>query len=90
MMYYTPEEKLDYAISLLQEDVYDFWVTVPNSRVRPWILTYDDFLRAFQNKYMSVAYQNVKIREFTNLKQGMMTVTEYKVKFTLRHALGSN
>ena len=23
MMYYTPEEKLDYAVSLLQEDAYD-------------------------------------------------------------------
>ena len=33
MMYYTLEEKLDYTISLLQEDAYDWWVTVPNSRV---------------------------------------------------------
>ena len=81
MMYYTPEEKLDYAISLLQEDAYDWWVMVPNSRVRPWILTYDDFLRAFQNKYMPAAYQNVKVREFINLKQGTMTVAEYEVKF---------
>ena len=56
MMYYTPEEKLDYAVSLLQEDAYDWWVTVPRSRVRPWVLTYDDFLKAFHNKYMPAAY----------------------------------
>ena len=81
MMYYTLEENLDYAISLLQEDAYDWSVTVPNTRVRPWILTYDDFLRAFQNKYMPAAYRNVKVREFTNLKQGTMTVAEYEVRF---------
>ena len=33
MMYYTPEEKLDYAVSLLQEDAYDWWVTIPNSQI---------------------------------------------------------
>ena len=66
-MYYSPEEKLDYAISLLQEDAYDWWVTVPNSRVRPWVITYDDFLKAFRTKYMLAAYQNVQVREFTIL-----------------------
>ena len=45
MMYYTPEEKLDYAISLLQDDAYDWWVTVPHSRTRPWVLGYEDFLQ---------------------------------------------
>ena len=81
MMYYTPEEKLDYAVSLLQEDAYDWWVTIPNSRVRPWVLSYEDFLQDFQNKYMAAAYRNAKVREFTNLRQGMMSVTEYEVKF---------
>ena len=45
MMYYSPEEKLDYAVSLLQEDAYDWWVTIPHSRTRPWVLGYDDFLQ---------------------------------------------
>ena len=81
MMYYTPEEKLDYAVSLLQEDAYDWWVTVPRSRVRPWVLSYEDFLQAFRNKYMPAAYRNAKVREFTNLKQGVMSVAEYEVKF---------
>ena len=81
MMYYTPEEKLDYAISLLQEDAYDWWVTIPNSKTRPWVLGYDDFLQAFRNMYMLAAYRNAKVREFTNLRQGMMSVAEYEVKF---------
>ena len=45
MMYYTPEEKLDYAVSLLQDDAYDWWMTVPHSQTRPWVLGYDDFLQ---------------------------------------------
>ena len=49
MMYYTPEEKLDYAVSLLQDDAYDWWVTVPYSRTRPWVLSYDDFLQVLAN-----------------------------------------
>ena len=49
MMYYTPEEKLDYAVSLLQDDAYDWWVTVPHSRTRPWVLRYEDFLQVLTN-----------------------------------------
>ena len=49
MMYYTPEEKLDYVVSLLQEDAYDWWVTIPHSRTRPWVLEYDDFLQVLKD-----------------------------------------
>ena len=81
-MYYSLEEKLDYVVSLLQEDAYDWWVTVPNSQVRPWIITYDDFLRAFRTKYMPVAYQNAKVQEFANLTQCVMKVAEYEGAIT--------
>ena len=48
IIYYSSEEKLDYAVSLLQDDAYDWWVTIPNSRTRPWVLGYDDFLQVFK------------------------------------------
>ena len=50
-MEYTPEEHLDYAVSLLQDDAYDWWETVPNSTTRPWVLTYTDFLQVLICKY---------------------------------------
>ena len=43
MMYYSPDERQDYAVSLLLEDAYDWWVTITNSWVWPWVLNYDDF-----------------------------------------------
>ena len=45
------------------------------------VLTQDDPLQAFRNKYMPAAYQSAKVREFTNLRQGAMSVSEYEVKF---------
>ncbi|XP_074363335.1 uncharacterized protein LOC141703797 [Apium graveolens] len=78
----VPEEKFDYAVSLLQEDAYDWWETVPDSTVQPPILTWDDFLREFRDKYMPEIYKDEKQREFLTLKQGIMSVAEYEVKFT--------
>lgn len=82
MMRCGPEERFDYAVSLLQEDAYDWWETVPNSDIRPPVLTWEDFLREFRDKYMPEIYRDEKQREFLNLKQGMMSVADYEVKFT--------
>ncbi|XP_070045804.1 uncharacterized protein [Nicotiana tomentosiformis] len=40
--------KFKYAISLLQKDAYDWWVSVPNAKAKPLVLTWDDFVKAFQ------------------------------------------
>ena len=80
-MRYDREEKLDYIESLLEDDAYDWWETVPHSLERPWVLTYEDFLRVFRNKFMPEAYQQGKMMEFTHLEQGNQTVAEYEVRF---------
>ncbi|WOG86435.1 hypothetical protein DCAR_0205639 [Daucus carota subsp. sativus] len=82
MMHCGDEEKFDYAVSLLQDDAYDWWETVPDSDAQPQKLTWDDFQREFKDKYMPEIYRDEKQREFLNLKQGNMTVAEYEVKFT--------
>ena len=82
MMHCGDEEKFDYAVYLLQDDAYDWWETVPNSDAQPQKLTWDNFQREFQDKYMPEIYRDEKQREFLNLKQGNMTVAEYEVKFT--------
>ena len=59
MMYYTLEEKLDYAVSLLQEDAYDWWETIPHSRTRPWVLGYEDFIQVFGDLWICNVYRHL-------------------------------
>ena len=66
----TPEEKFDYAVSLLQGNAYAWWETVPGNDVQPPVLTWDDFLREFSNNYMPEVYRDDKRREFLNLIKG--------------------
>ena len=68
LMQCTTEEKYDYAVFLLQGDVYNWWKTVPQSRVQPPVLTWDDFLREYHEKYAPAVYKKEKRREFIELK----------------------
>ena len=78
----TEVEQFDFVVSLLQEDGYDWWETVANATARPPVLTYNDFLREFRDRYMPEIYKDEKQGEFLNLKQRTMTVAEYEVRFT--------
>ena len=65
-----------YKISVLyfntQKDSYDLWVSVPNAKVKPLVVTCDNFLKEFHMKYVPPAYCDVKKKELLNLrKQGM-------------------
>ncbi|XP_055831002.1 uncharacterized protein LOC129900054 [Solanum dulcamara] len=42
--------KFKYDISLLQKDAYDWWVSVPNAKAKPPVLTWDDFVKEFRMK----------------------------------------
>nr|XP_016479255.1 PREDICTED: uncharacterized protein LOC107800578 [Nicotiana tabacum] len=48
----TNAAKFKYTISLLQNDAYDWWVSVPNAKAKPLVLTWDDFVKAFRAKYV--------------------------------------
>ncbi|XP_042059547.1 uncharacterized protein LOC121804064 [Salvia splendens] len=76
------EERFDYAVSLLQGDAYYWWETVPRAMIHPPVLSWDDFLREFSDKYMPPVYRDEKQRELLSLKQGSMSVADYEVKFT--------
>ncbi|XP_049374324.1 uncharacterized protein LOC125839385 [Solanum verrucosum] len=73
--------KFKYAISLLQKDAYDWWVSVLNAKVKPYVLTWDDFLKEFRMKYVPPAYCDVKKKEFLNLRQRGMSITKDEQKF---------
>ena len=62
--------------------MYDWWETVPGATARPPVMSYDDFLREFKDRYMPEVYRDEKQREFLNLQQRNMTVAEYEVRFT--------
>ncbi|KAL0283002.1 UNVERIFIED_CONTAM: Retrovirus-related Pol polyprotein from transposon [Sesamum angustifolium] len=77
----TPEQKLRYAVSLFEKDALDWWETVPGSKNRPIILTWNDFLKEFADKYTPSVYRNRKKVEFLELKQNELSVAGYELQF---------
>ncbi|XP_075096167.1 uncharacterized protein LOC142174278 [Nicotiana tabacum] len=77
----TNAAKFKYVISLLQKDAYDWWVSVPNAKAKPPVLTWDDFVKSFCAKYVPPIYCDAKKKEFLNLRQGSMSIAEYQQNF---------
>ncbi|KAG8485863.1 hypothetical protein CXB51_019210 [Gossypium anomalum] len=75
----TPDECLKCAISLLRDSAYYWWNTlisvVPRERV-----TWEFFQTEFRKKYISQRFIDQKWKEFLELKQGSMSVTDYERK----------
>ena len=80
-MHCTAEEKLECAISLLQEEAYHWWVSVIRT-ASPESVTWKFFLDEFKKQYVGRIYLNNMRREFHNLKQRHMSVTEIQREFT--------
>ncbi len=62
------ELRFKYSVSLLHGDAYDWWKTIPHSLVESSMLTWNDFLREFRQKYVPDAYVHQKLQEFLSLK----------------------
>ncbi len=59
---HCPDElKFEYFVSLLQGDAYDWWKTIPHSLAEPPVLTWEDFIREFRQKYVPNAYVDQKL-----------------------------
>ena len=80
-MHCTPDESLECATSLLQDEAYQMWVSVtrtaPSKRV-----TWNFFLDEFKKQYVGRIYLNNMRREFHNLRERQMSVTKYQREFT--------
>ncbi|KAA3473676.1 Protein MCM10 [Gossypium australe] len=76
----TLEECLKCAVSLLRDLVYQWWNTlvsvVPRERV-----SWEFFQEEFRKKYINQRFINHKRKEFLELKQGCMSVTDYEQVF---------
>ena len=80
-MHCTAEEKLECATSLLQDEAYQWWVSVTRT-APPERVTWRFFLDEFKKHYVGRIYLNNMRREFHNLKQRQLSVTEYVREFT--------
>ena len=80
-MHCTVEEKLECVISLLQDEAYQWWVSVTRT-APPESITWKFFLDEFKKHYVDHIYLANMRREFHNLRQRQMSVTEYLREFT--------
>ncbi|MGG6561057.1 UNVERIFIED_CONTAM: hypothetical protein C3O89_18170, partial [Clostridioides difficile] len=76
----TPDECLKCTISLLRESAYYWWSTLTSVVPREQV-TWEFFQTEFRKKYISQRFIDQKRREFLDLKQGSMSVTDYERKF---------
>ncbi|KAA3462425.1 ty3-gypsy retrotransposon protein [Gossypium australe] len=76
----TPAESLKCAISILRDTAYQWWNTLVSVVPREMI-TWEFFQTEFRKKYISQRFLDQKHKEFLELKQGRMTVTEYEREF---------
>ncbi|KAG8491003.1 hypothetical protein CXB51_014135 [Gossypium anomalum] len=73
---YTPDE----CLSLLRDSAYYWWNTLVSVVPKEWV-SWEFFQTEFQKKYISQRFIDQKRKEFLELKQGSMSVTDYERKF---------
>ncbi|KAK5812033.1 hypothetical protein PVK06_027428 [Gossypium arboreum] len=76
----TPDECLKCTISLLRDSAYYWWNTLISVVPREQE-TWEFFQTEFRKKYISQRFIDQKWKEFLELKQGSMSVTDYERKF---------
>ena len=88
------EEKVSCATYMFQMDARHWWDSM-KSIIDVDRLTYERFKKKFYRKYLSEGHRLAKAAEFTNLRQGCMSVCDYIKKFNqlsrfAPHMVGTN
>ncbi|KAA3483231.1 Protein MCM10 [Gossypium australe] len=65
------------VVSLLRDVTYQWWKTLISVGPKEWV-SWDFFQPKFRKEYISQRFINKKRKEFQDLKQGRMAVTEYE------------
>ncbi|XP_028091633.1 uncharacterized protein LOC114291951 [Camellia sinensis] len=68
------------AVFELDEEVDHWWELIKNTRDMV-SLSWNQFRKLFLNKYFPSTVRREQVKEFQNLEQGNMTVTQYAAKF---------
>ena len=80
-MHCALDESLECATALLQDEAYQWWVSVTWT-APPESITWKFFLDEFKKHYVGRIYLANMRRKFHNLRQRQMSVTEYQRELT--------
>ncbi|XP_028067741.1 uncharacterized protein LOC114270443 [Camellia sinensis] len=73
-------DRIALAIFELDDEADHWWVLIKNTRDVA-NMSWNQFKELFLNKYFPSTVRQERVREFQNLEQGNMTVTQYAAKF---------
>ncbi|CAN1126758.1 hypothetical protein LINPERHAP2_LOCUS3617 [Linum perenne] len=65
----TDEDKVLLTLNLLQGTAYHWWLTQPASQQDPPEITWEEFLRAFRERFLPPSYHEDKMQDFLTIKQ---------------------
>jgi hypothetical protein len=77
----TDHEKVLFAVHQLFGTVAKWWETYCNTHADVDTITWNEFKAHFHNHYVPRGTMKLKKKEFTNLRQGSITVNEYLNSF---------
>jgi hypothetical protein len=75
-------EKVMYAAGRLQGSAAAWWDAYSAAHVAPDTITWEEFTANFRSHHIPSGVMKIKKKEFLSLKQGGMSVAEYRDKFT--------
>jgi hypothetical protein len=77
----SSREKVLYASGRLTGPAADWWDAYCAAHVAVNIITWAEFSTQFRNYHIPARHMKIKRKEFLSLKQGSMSVSEYRDKF---------
>ncbi|XP_028054147.1 uncharacterized protein LOC114258392 [Camellia sinensis] len=75
----TETQNVLLATYMLKDEAQRWWILIRDNN---GTLTWDQFREIFNEKYFPQCFQDRKVSEFQELKQGSMSIAEYEAKFT--------
>jgi hypothetical protein len=75
-------EKVLYAAGRLQGSAAAWWDAYSAAHVAPKTITWEEFTTNFRSHHIPYGVMKIKKKEFLSLKQGGMSLAEYRDKFT--------
>jgi hypothetical protein len=77
----TDQEKVLYASGRLTGPATDWWDSYTTAHDAADTITWVEFSTQFRNYHIPAVLMKIKKKEFLSLKQGSMSVSEYRDKF---------
>jgi hypothetical protein len=79
---YNNCEKVLFASHQLEGPTADWWDAYIEAHEEPGSINWQEFKNSFRSHHVSLGVMKLKKKEFRDLKQGSMTVSEYVTHFT--------